>query len=511
MRSFPKESQSYDYIIIGAGSAGSVIAHRLSSMNVGRIGLLECGSRSSSRMIRRPAVYANLFSNPRYSYCDLSTPQTNLAQRRILLPSGKGLGGSSLINGMILMPPHPSDLSRLSSIVGDTLDSDWSEIERRITDHYDLPPRQPLHAASEWFHSQLCPAEAHYVFPFRRTQREGKRTSVWDAFMRTQNHSNLSLYSDCTVDSLLFDGDQASGVIARRGMTKVAMKAAHGVIVCCGALKSPMLLMASGIGPQDMLQQAGILCRFDSPNVGRNLHDHLVFPVIFETPIDALTTPFSAADQQQWQTTGLGPVSSNIAELGAFFCNSNGQLKWTDHSQQTSAQPTFQWHVTPTHYLEYPLRSKSKHSMSIGVTCLHPKSRGDIQLQPNGSFLINPNYLSQSQDTIDLVEAVDWTRRWLHSNLASVPEFHEQLPGRKRDSLASLRSAVEKYASTLFHYGGTCSVGQENDSVCDPSFRVRGVRGLYVCDASSLPTTLSGNTQLTVMMLAWRFCDLLQS
>jgi len=511
MRPFPKESLSYDYIIIGAGSAGALIAHRLSSMNVGRVGLLECGSRSTSRMIRRPAVYANLFSNPRYSHCDLSTPQTHLAQRKILLPSGKGLGGSSLINGMILIPPHPSDLSRLSSIAGNTLDSDWSEIERRITDHYDLPQKQPLHPASEWFHSQLGPAESTHVFPFRRAQRDGKRTSVWDAFMRNQSHSTLSLHSDCTVDSLLFDGDRASGVLARRGTTIVAMKASQGVVLCCGALKSPMLLMASGIGPQDMLQQAGILCRFHSPNVGRNLHDHLVFPVIFETPIQTLSTPFSHEDQRLWQKTGRGPLASNIAELGAFLEKRDGQLHGIAPSHHSSTQPSVQWHVTPTHYLEYPMRSKSRNAMSIGVTCLHPKSRGAIQLHPNGSFAMDPCYLNEPHDKNDLIEAVDWTRHWLRSNLTSVSEFHEQLPGRKRESFASLRSAIERYTSTLFHYGGTCAIGLHQDSVCDPSFRVRCVQGLYVCDASSLPTTLSGNTQLTVMMLAWRFCDLLKS
>jgi len=508
-----KIASSYDYILVGAGSAGSVLAYELTRLNAGSVLTIELGLRAGHRQSRRPALYPHLFQNPMVSHVDRTVPQCNLAGRSILLPSGKGLGGSTLINAMILLRPHAADLLRWYQLLGNNWHPELMSqlldyLEEKIIPSLDSAPY--LHPISKMIlHHMDLNSPPNPITPFRRFTRAGRRESIWRTIRHTGLLEKIDVLRGATVNSVGFSGDRASGVnlSSPPNKTEITIHAHKAVILCAGALKTPTILMKSGIGPKESILPHRSLI-YDAPRVGENLSDHLVFPISLKYPEESLPSRFDEEHQRQWLLHGTGPLASNIAELGAFGFHeppSNYNLATNTHNNA----PHFQWHITPTHYLEYPTKEPATNAVSIGVTLLHPESRGSIQWTKDGTFQIDPNYLSTPYDRLEFVRVVQWTRKWIENCPWRSLLSEELIPGTRRSSDESVEATIRRLASTIYHYAGTCAVGKAEDSVCDPFFQVRGCHGLYVCDGSSMPQQVSGNPQVSIMVMAVKLARML--
>lgn len=354
------------------------------------------------------------------------------------------------------------------------------------------------------------------IGPYTRLQMLGRRLSAWDIWiegrlMRSGPTSDAIHVSPSTlVQSVVIDDDRVTGLIVAKTNqpnSSYAVAANKGVIVCNGAIHSPELLLRSGIGDTDDLRQLGIPARLHSPLVGKNLQDHLIFPVIRAmNEFQSLQSAVNRTDRLQYVRERSGPRTSNIAELGGFFQSDSSA------AAGTANVPDFQWHVTPSHYLEYPLRPSTTNALSVGVTDLRPQSRGTVRLVPSSdasdknafSLEIDPHYLSSEADRTLLRNAVQWTRSQLDSSTFGRLLAKEILPGAKRASDDQCENAIVHFATTLYHYSCTCSMGSAGSSVVDCRFAVHGLDGLWVCDASAMPNLVSANPQATVMMMAYR-------
>lgn len=499
-------TSAFDYIIVGAGSAGSVLATELSCRQSGTILLIEAGSKAGHYQSRRPVLYPHLFDNPDLSHRDRSAPQVKLGGRSILLPSGKGLGGSSLINAAIVVRPCDADLRHWHSLLGDSwvperTNNLLDELLESLKTHVDHAPT--LHPLSRQILDRCSQASMpESLLLYARLVRRGRRESIWRALSESRNSAPISLLRGATVRSVRFSGSRAVGVelSASNGTCLESIRATKAVILCAGALKTPTILMKSGIGPKSAILPHRSLI-VDSPLVGKQLSDHLVFPITYSTPEVSLPSRFSADDNRRWLRSGEGHLASNIAELGTFLW-ADEQGAYSFEPAENNARPSVQWHITPTHYLEYPTKHPNTNAISIGVTMLHPKSRGEIHWEKDGTFTIDPMYLTVDSDLLELVKAIQWTRQWVQNGPLQSMIDEELLPGSKRQNDRSVQAMVQRLASTIYHYIGTAAVGRDSESVCDANFEVRGCERLYVCDASSLPMQPSGNPQLTIMLLA---------
>ncbi|XZE21789.1 GMC family oxidoreductase [Pirellulaceae bacterium SH449] len=499
-------TSAFDYIIVGAGSAGCVLATELSRGQSGTVLLIEAGSKAGHYQSRRPVLYPHLFDSPDLSYRDRSAPQVKLGGRSILLPSGKGLGGSSLINATIVVRPGDEDLRHWHQLLGDSWDPERTndlldELLESLKTHIDHKPT--LHPLSRQILDRCSQAPIpESLFPYARLVRHGRRESIWRALGEFRNSASISMLRGAKVNSVQFSGSRAVGVevSASNGSSSEAIRANKAVVLCAGALKTPTILMKSGIGPKSaILPHRNLIV--DSPWVGKQLCDHLVFPITYSTSEESLPSRFCADENRTWLRSGEGPLASNIAELGAFLW-ADEQGAYSLEPAKSNAPPSVQWHITPTHYLEYPTKHPSTNAMSIGVTMLHPKSRGEIRWEKDGSFTIDPMYLIVESDLSEFVAATQWTRQWVQAGPLQSMINDELLPGSKRQDDRSVQAMVQRLATTIYHYIGTAAIGADSASVCNANFEVRGCERLYVCDASSLPTQPSGNPQLAVMLLA---------
>jgi choline dehydrogenase len=310
------------------------------------------------------------------------------------------------------------------------------------------------------------------------------------------------------VDRVVMDKDRAVGLSVRIAGRSGAefLSADRGVILCGGSFASPAILMRSGIGPADHLDRLAIPIRAASPEVGRNLVDHLIMPVIFGVqPRGRFPTRFSPADLARWHVVSAGPVASNLAEAGAIgrLAKSSG-----DRDDATGVAEEFQVHVTPTHYLLYP-GQQSPAAMTIGINLCSPRSRGGVTIESTDPFSpprIDPGYLSDSRDVDATVSAVTIARQ-----IALAPAFDrfvldEKSPGAGRDSTEGIVRCIRRFSQTLYHPVGTCRMAADRRrGVVDAACRVHGTDALYVMDGSVLPAIPSVNPNATIMMAAHHF------
>jgi choline dehydrogenase-like flavoprotein len=284
------------------------------------------------------------------------------------------------------------------------------------------------------------------------------------------------------------------------------IRARKQVILCSGAIQTPRVLFQSGIGPPDRLEQAGIECRHPHERVGVGLQDHLVYPLVYRLREgQAFSWPFGPVDRLRYVENGQGPKSSNLAELGAFFDPAN------------SGVYAIQWHVTPTHYLAYPNVPVGYPCISVGVTQCKPRSVGVVvpvaaersMAGESGQIAvqIDPGYLSDPWDWDAYLQAIQWSREFFERSDWNAWIEEEIAPGPKRIGFDSLGHHVSRFATTLYHYSGSCSMGRDPEYPVDPRFKLRGIDGLRVCDASVFPRILGCNPQTTIMMLAMRLGD----
>jgi choline dehydrogenase len=499
-------SSNYDYIIVGSGPAGSIIASQL--QDVGRVLVLEAGSMHRGPFSHVPAHYPRSFGS-RIDWNYQTTPQPNLAHRRFHWPSGKTIGGSSAINAMIRIEPALGCLEQLEHLGG----VDWSigsmlAAFGRLRSLWQgtLPELHPN------ISSVLARAMAHDVgtaeglirpgskiSPYVRMQSAGKRQTI-------RHLVRCDVIADAMVNQLVIESDRVTGLLADVEGTRISVRANKQIILCCGAIQTPKLLFQSGIGPKGPLMDAGVDCNYPVERIGVGLQDHLVYPLVFRLRSgQAFSLPFSKDERLRYIREGKGAKSSNLAELGAF-------IDPTDTSQHA-----FQWHITPTHYLAYPNIPAPYPCISVGITQCKPASLGTILPLPcasqgdrNGnriSLRIDPGYLSDEGDRQATIHAIHTTREFFRRGIWDDLIEEEIAPGPKRVTSESLASHFERFATTLYHYSSTCPMGVDPTNPVDPRFKLRGIDGLRICDASVFPKILGCNPQTTIMMLAMRLGD----
>ena len=520
----------YDYIIVGAGSAGCVLAARLSADPGVSVLLLEAGPVDDADEIRIPAALSRLFQTT-YDWNYRTMPQHRAAGRSIYWPRGKVLGGSSSINAMIYIRGNRHDFETWRDDHGC---AGWGYADmmpyfRRAEDNSRGASsyhgaRGPLAVTDPRYKSQACAAfiegaqeqgaKANEDFNglsqdgvgwYQLTQRNGQRCSAATAYLRpAMARPNLTVRTGALVTKVIIENGYATGVsYLHRGETEVA-RANGEVILSGGAINSPQLLMLSGIGPADHLIEMGIDVVAESRGVGANLTDHPVVPVIWSTPrVRGLWEKSGNAGVLRWQLTHRGPLTSNVAESGGFA-----------HSEPGLPAPDLQLHVLPAPYQDQGLADPAQRAMTILVGLIDVASRGRIRLRsedPRHRPAIDPGYLSDARDGRALAAGLKMTREFVTARSMAAICQGELAPGAHVRSDAELLDYIRTSVVTLYHPVGTCAMGGDSrwHSVLDLELRVRGVSGLRVVDASVMPSVPRGNTNAATIAIAERAADLI--
>jgi choline dehydrogenase-like flavoprotein len=517
----------FDYVIIGAGSAGSVLANRLSADGGTSVCLLEAGKPDDSLMINVPIGIISLLSSKTYNWHFHTEPQANLNGRKLYWPRGKTLGGSSSINAMIYMRGVPADYDEWESLGApgwgwNALFPIFKQLENneRGANAFhgaggelnvaDL--RRPNPLAQLFIEAALqagLPANPDFngttqegAGRYQVTQKNGRRFSAARAFLDTaKTRPNLTIQTGAHVIRILIDSKRATGVEVKtpEGLTRILAR--REVICAGGVMNSPQLLLLSGIGPRAELARHGIEMLHHLPGVGQNLQDHLDACVIIKDKTKRAIglgpgTPLALAKAFfEFRKSGAGMFASNAAESGAF-------AKLTPES----TRPEAQFHFLPTMLRDHGRKLTVGYGMTLHCCQLRPKSRGHIALNSADPFadpLIQPNYLSHEDDIAELLAAYKLGRRIMNTpRMQQAAGGTELDPGPNNTSDAQLIEFIRNTAETIYHPVGTCKMGQDDMAVVDDRLRVRGITGLRVADASIMPRLIGGNTNAPTMVIA---------
>jgi len=508
----------WDYIVVGAGSAGCVLAERLSADGRHRVLLLEAGPRDRSIWIHLPIGYGKTMFHPVYNWGFYTDPEPNMKGRRIYWPRGRGLGGSSSINGLIHIRGQPEDYERWAALGNHGWG--WREVrpyfERsRLAASPIGEPHELLEAIIRAANELGIPRNDDFngerqegVGYYRLFTKNGLRSSSATAYLRpAERRPNLRVETDAHATRILFDGRRARGVRYRQGGVEREARAAREVIVSAGALQSPQLLQLSGIGPGELLQSFGIPVVCDLPGVGENLQDHLQLRVMFKC-----TKPITTNDDLaslwrrvriglKWLLWRTGPLAIGINQGGLFT-----------RVLPESATPDVQFHFAT---LSAELAGAKPHRWSgftMSVCQLRPESRGTVRIRSTDPFeppSMRPNYLAAELDRRCAVEGVKLARRLAATEALRPYVAEEYRPGAEARTDEDLLDFAREHGATIFHPAGTCRMGNDPMAVVDERLRVRGVQGLRVVDAAIMPTLVSGNTHAPVVMIAEKASDMI--
>ena len=537
---------SFDYIIVGAGTAGCLLANRLSRDPAKRVLLIEAGKRDNYPWIHIPVGYLYCIGNPRTDWLYQTQPEAGLNGRSLRYPRGKGLGGCSSINGMIYMRGQARDYDGWAARTGE---ESWSWNNslpdfKAHEDHYRLDdgadPASGERGRFSDFHGRggewriekqrlrwdileafaTAANEAGFVSTddcntgdntgvgyFEVNQKSGWRWNASRAFLRPiKQRKNLTVWTEALIERLAFETTagrpRCIGALVRRHGETLTVKSTGEVILSAGAVGSPQILQLSGIGAAALLRSHDIPVILDAPGVGANLQDHLQIRTVFK--VDGVKTLNMLAGTLvgramiglEYALKRTGPMSMSPSQLGAFT-----------RSDAAREHANLEYHVQPLSLDAFGEPLHSFPAFTVSVCNLNPTSRGEIKIQSNRvdeAPVIAPHYLATEEDRQVAVQSLRQVRDIMAQPALARYLPHEWKPGSRYQTDDELRSAAGDIASTIFHPVGTVKMGSDDDplAVLDPHLRVRGVEGLRVVDASIMPTITSGNTNAPTLMIA---------
>ena len=518
---------NYDYIVIGAGTAGCVLANRLSEDGNHRVLLLEAGGPDKHEEIHIPAGFSKLFKTD-VDWQYYTEPEEHLNDRRIYWPRGKVIGGSGSINAMIYIRGHAWDYNH------------WAELGNEEWGYEDVLPyflkSENQTRGANKFHNvggvmqvtdPSYPNELSLAFVesckqagfaknpdfngeqfegfglYQVTQDKTARVSTAVAFLKPAlKRKNLTVETFAQVQKVNINQHKAESVTYIQNGVVNTVAANKEVVLCGGAINSPQLLMLSGIGPAKHLAEIGIEIAKDLPGVGQNLQDHLAVAVAY-----ACNEPISIGNAESlknkliYKITKRGPLTSNIGEAGGFF-KTNG----AEHI------PDIQLIFAPVYYLDHGFELPEGHGFTIVPILLRPKSIGEIKLKtadPLQHPRIYANYCTHPEDMEKMIAGVRTARKIAKTPALATYEEGELMPGDEIESDAAIRDYIRDHAFTLYHPVGTCKMGLDALSVVNPQLQVHGIQGLRVADASIMPKIISGNTNAPTVMIAEKAADMI--
>ena len=521
----------FDYIVVGAGSAGCVLANRLTEGGRHEVLLLEAGPEDRYPWIHIPIGYGKTMFHPVYNWGYYTDPDPNMKGRKLYWPRGRCIGGSGSINGLIYVRGQPEDYDAWRD-AGNT-GWGWDDVlpyfirsERNSRGAFpghgaegmqwcsDIGVKHDLMEAIIAAGNELgVPTTDDFnagrqegVGYYQLFTRHGWRCSSAVGYLRpARKRSNLEVRTKAQATRVLFEGTRAVGVEYRQGGTLRTARAKREVILSAGAIQSPQLLQLSGVGPASLLRSLGIPVVADRANVGENLQDHLQVRLIYKvskpiTTNDDLASLFGKMRiGLQWLLQRRGPLAVGINQGGLFTRALPG-----------SARPDIQFHFAT---ISADVAGGAPHRWSgctFSVCQLRPESRGHVRIKSKDPFeapSMQPNYLSAELDRSCAVAGLKYARRLAATKALAPYLVAEHRPGSAVQDDAGLLDFAREYGQTIFHPSGTCRMGADGDSVVDPQLRVRGVQGLRVVDCSIMPTLVSGNTHAPVVMIAEKASD----